>query len=174
MNGDRLTEQIEWLTLKRIRTLGNVKQRLWTPLTTHWYSLPSLILIFWSLSESYLLGSERSSEIFLPSGRSADTSSSAIKVIYASSQKIPTSSPVALALGPEVSGPAVPGTMPREAFQRLRASSSASSFAYSSVDLSSPGTYPVGNDELPLLHESGDNDAHLEWWRVRGRRRLRV
>lgn len=43
-----------------------------------------------------------------------------------------------LALGPLVF-PSDPGTMPREAFQRAKLSSSASSLAYSSADLAAPG-----------------------------------
>ncbi len=48
-----------------------------------------------------------------------------------------------LTLGPSAAPVAAPGTMPRDAFQRARLSSSASSLAYSSADLAAPGLYPV-------------------------------
>lgn len=51
---------------------------------------------------------------------------------------------VKLALGPEAGSPD-PGTMPREAFQRAKLSSSASRLAYSAADLAAPGLYPVEN-----------------------------
>lgn len=48
-----------------------------------------------------------------------------------------------LTLGPSAAPVAAPGTMPRDAFQRAKLSSSASSLAYSSADLAAPGLYPV-------------------------------
>lgn len=42
-------------------------------------------------------------------------------------------------LGPVASPPAAPGTIPSDAFQRAKLSSSASSLAYSSADFAAPG-----------------------------------
>ena len=69
---------------------------------------------------------------------------------------------VVVTLGPLAEPPVAPGTTPKLAFQRAKLSSSASSFAYSSMLLAAVGLYPVESSvrSLPGLVA---NDDHGTW-----------
>ena len=85
----------------------------------------------------------RSNTIVLPGGNDGESNSRVRTVSYNKKNDeydLSKHEHCKLALGPLLlPSESFPGTMPREAFQRAKLSSSASSLAYSSADLATPG-----------------------------------